>query len=221
VLGAEIPHYFKYVVSNINESTQPQVEHAKGIAGNAPECVVNIPTCTGDYLGVWDGSAPNPTDETIESHVSRDFQSGRLVDVINKGEPACFLTHWPGMYANGTGIAFRTFQGTVRRLNAGFRDRIRWMKLSEIARYWAAKELTAIVNANEKITLKAPFAAPGFTLEMPFCAATPAVHHGDRQTELRKVNSIQQLSDGTWTKASVEGRVIICFDLDKGDTTIS
>jgi hypothetical protein len=125
------------------------------------------------------------------------------------------------MYANGTGVAFRTFQGTVRRLNAGFRDRIRWMKLSQIARYWAAKELTAIVNANGKITLKAPFGTPGFTLDLPFHAAIPVVQHGDSQMELKKVRSTRQLSDGTWTKASVEGHVIICFNLEKGDTTIS
>jgi len=221
VLGAEVPHYFKYVVTNINESTQPQVEHAKGIAGDAPECVVNIPSCTGDYLGTWDGSSPNPTEETIESHVSGDFQSGRLVDVINKGEPACFLTHWPGMYANGTGISYRTFQGTVKRLNAGFGDRIRWMKLSEIARYWAAKELTAIAKTNGKLTLKAPFGTPGFTLELPFHAATPVVTHGAGRTELKKVNSTRQLLDGTWTEAGVQGRIIICVHLEKGATTIS
>jgi hypothetical protein len=125
------------------------------------------------------------------------------------------------MYANGTDIAFRTFQGTVRRLNAGFRERIRWMKLSEIARYWAAKELTAIVNANRKTTLKAPFGTPGFTLDLPFHTSAPVVQHGDSQMELKKVSSTQQLSDGTWTKASVEGRVIICFKLEKGATTIS
>ena len=221
VLGAEIAHYFKYVVTDLKQSTQPQVEHARGIAGDAPECVVNIPTCTGDYLGVWDGSAPNPTDETIESHVSEDFQSGRLADVIRKGEPACFLTHWPGMYANGTGIAFRTFKGTVKRLNAGFRDRIRWMKLTEIARYWAAKELTGIARANGKLTLKAPFGTPGFTLELPGKDAAPLVTHGDRKTELKKARSPQHLSTGTWTEASVEGRIIACINLEKGTTTIS
>lgn len=221
VCGAEIPHYFKYVVTNINDSTQPRVEYAKGIAGDAPECAVNIPSCTGDYLGSWDGSAPNPTDETIESHVSADFQSGRLVDVINKGEPACFLTHWPGMYANGTGIALRTFQGTVKRLNDGFSDRIRWMKLSEIARYWAAKELTAIDQANGTVTLKAPFGTPGFTLELPFHKAAPVMKYGDRVKEMKMVGAVQHLSAGTWTKASVEGRAIVCFDLEKGATMIS
>jgi hypothetical protein len=95
------------------------------------------------------------------------------------------------------------------------------MKLSEIARYWAAKELTAIVNANEKITLKAPFGTPGFTLDLPFHAAAPVVQHGDRRTALKKVSSTQQLSEGTWTKAGVEGHVIVCFNLEKGATTIS
>jgi len=125
------------------------------------------------------------------------------------------------MYANGTGIAFRTFQGTVKRLNAGFRDRIRWMKLSEIARYWAAKELTAIANANGKVTLKAPFGTPGFTLELPFNIAAPVVKHGSGETALKKIGSTQQLSAGTWTEAGVEGRMIVCFDLEKGVTTIS
>jgi hypothetical protein len=211
----------KYVVTDLNESTQPQVEHATGIAGDAAECVVNIPTCTGDYLGVWDGSAPNPTDETIESHVSADFQSGRLAEVILKGEPACFLTHWPGMYANGTGIAFRTFKGTIQRLNAGFHDRIRWMKLSEIARYWAAKELTAIASAHGKVTLKAPFAAPGFTLELPFSEGAPVVKTGARETQLEEVSSPQRLSAGTWTQAGVSGRIVVCVDLERGTTTIS
>ena len=125
------------------------------------------------------------------------------------------------MYANGTGIAFRTFTGTIKRLNAGFRERIRWMKPSEIARYWAAKELTAIDNANGKTTLKAPFATPGFTLALPSHTSAPVVQHGDSRTELQKVSSTQQLSDGTWTRAGIQGHTVVCFQLEKGTTTIS
>ena len=95
------------------------------------------------------------------------------------------------------------------------------MKPSEIARYWAAKELTAIVSANGKTTLKAPFSAPGFTLELPFHTAAPVVQHGDSRTELKKVSSTQQLSDGTWTGAVIEGHAVVCFTLEKGTTTIS
>ena len=222
VLGSEIPHYFKYVVTDISDSTQPQVEAAAGIGGDTAQCIVNVPSCTGDYLGSWDGAAPNPTDETVERQISSDFTSGRLVEVINKGEPACFLTHWPGMYANGTGIAFRTFKETVRRLRRGFADRIRWMKLSEIARYWAAKELTAITveAADGTLRLKAPFSAPGFTLEIPTHAAPPLMRHGQSEHQFLEVASMKELSPRTWTKGATAGHRMLCFDLPKGESSI-
>lgn len=223
VFGSEVPHYFKYVVTDIKDSTQPQVEAASGIAGAAAQCIVNVPSCTGDYLGDWDGSAPNPTGETVDAQVSADFQSGRLVEVINKGEPACFLTHWPGMYANGTGIAFRTFKETVQRLNRGFGDRIRWMKLSEIARYWAAKELTEISvdTRTRELTLHAPFGTPGFTLEITESATPPVVRHMHHESQLVEVASPALLKGGTWTRSSAGGRRTVCFDLSKGATTVS
>ncbi|MFT5411750.1 MAG: hypothetical protein ACI9NC_004486, partial [Verrucomicrobiales bacterium] len=221
VFGSEVPHYFKYVVTDIKDSTQPQVEAARGIAGTAPECIVNVPSCTGDYLGSWDGASPNPTAEAVEGQVSADYQSGRLVEVIEKGEPACFLTHWPGMYANGTGIAFETFKQTVQRLNAGFKDRIRWMKLSEIARYWAAKELTAIAREGNKITLKAPFAAPGFTIEIPATGQAPSVGHAGETVELKTVGSRKELVAGSYTNSSKEGRLLACFDLAKGESRVT
>ncbi|MFW6171992.1 MAG: hypothetical protein ACODAD_16005, partial [Planctomycetota bacterium] len=114
-----------------------------------------------------------------------------------------------------------TFKGTVKRLNAGFADRIRWMKLSEIARYWAAKELTAIAKAKGAVTLKAPFGTPGFTLELPFNETPPVVKYGAGETELKKVGSPERLSAGTWTEADGEGRLVACFNLEKGTTTIA
>ncbi|MEM7014495.1 MAG: hypothetical protein AAF585_23790, partial [Verrucomicrobiota bacterium] len=153
--------------------------------------------------------------------ITEDFSSGRMVDVINKGEPACFLTHWPGMYANGTGIAFRTFQGIVKRLNAGFPKRIRWMKLTEIARYWAAKELTAIKREGESLKLHAPFGTPGFTLQLSASIA-PKLQHGGKTLELSRAKSLDQLTPGTWIETPDEdGATIACFDLEKGETTIS
>ncbi len=223
VLGAEVPHYFKYVVTNIAHSTQPQVEAARGISGDAAECIVNIPSCTGDYLGTWDGASPNPTAETVEAHVSADFQSGRLVDVIRKGEPACFLTHWPGMYANGTGIAFNTFKETVKRLNAGFKDRIRWMKLTEIARYWAAKELTEITLRDDIVHLGAPFATKGFTIEIPRTRPALTLRQSGTAHRLTRAESVRELRPGTWVPSgdAEAKRAIVCFDLEKGETTIA
>ena len=54
--------------------------------------------------------------------------------------------------------------------------RLIWMKNSEIARYWAARELTRIERSGKKITLTAPFAAPEFTLRLKAApGAVPAV----------------------------------------------
>ena len=80
-----------------------------------------------------------------------------------RGEPAYFLSHWPNMYANGTGQNFHSFQIIVKRLNAAYGGRFRWMKLSEIARYWAAKKLTRIESSDNVVTFYNRVATPNFT----------------------------------------------------------
>ena len=67
----------------------------------------------------------------------------------------------------------------------------------------------------------APFAAPGFTLELSGVVGAPIVRHGSSKTEMKKASAAPQLSAGTWTEAGGEGRIIVCFDLEKGTTTIS
>ena len=118
VFDVEVPHYFKYVVTDPDDSVSPRVEFARGIASDSPEFIVNIPSCTGDWFGPWHGGSPDPVDVVTDRHITADFQNGRMVEVIRKSEPACFLTHWPNMYANGTGQNFRSFQIIVERLNA-------------------------------------------------------------------------------------------------------
>ena len=47
------------------------------------------------------------------------------------------------------------------------------MKNSEIARYWAAKELTSITRGENSVQMQAPFACPGFTLRVIDIAGGP------------------------------------------------
>ena len=82
--------------------------------------------------------------------------------MINRGEPAIIACHWPGIYFGGKELGLKIFQEVVRRVHARYDDVV-WMKLSEIARYWAARELTRIETAGTAATLSAPFAAPDFT----------------------------------------------------------
>ena len=65
----------------------------------------------------------------------------------------------------------------MKRLHARY-DNLIWMKLSEIARYWAAKELTRIEPAGWEMRFHAPFAAKDFTVKVKVESAAPglAIH---------------------------------------------
>lgn len=220
----EVPHYFKYVVTDPKESVAPRVELARGIAGPNPECLVNIPSCTGDWFGSWHGGAPNPTSETAERHITEDGTDGRLVEVIEREEPAAFLTHWPGFYANGRDTAFAAFRTIVERLNRNYGERICWMKLSEIARYWAAKELTSIEQAENGFALSAPWSAPGFTITIPRTSEDPQFTVTGDKGDVLHLNRVEssKLSSGLAANSFrfTDETATLCFTLPKGRSQI-
>lgn len=213
VFSAEIPHYFRHLFTD-DRSVAPRVEYASGLKSNDPQCCVSIIGCTGDWFGGWDGLTPGSVDQFI----SEDLQSGRLVDIIGRGEPAILVCHWPGIYYNGEELGFNIFKEIVRRLNERY-DQLYWMKLSEIARYWAARELTHISKQNGAIALHAPFACPSFTLEIDtMWRSPPIVEHPGGATKLSEVAGPLQLKPGCYC---ADGKkVTACFDLGKGDNTL-
>jgi hypothetical protein len=94
VFAVDVPHYFKYVVSG-DESTMPKIEYRD--SGNSSsrdlrEFVVNVPAGTGDWFGGWDGSLESNPDK----YCNKDATTGRMVELIERGEPAVMLCHWPG-----------------------------------------------------------------------------------------------------------------------------
>lgn len=213
VFGSEIPHYFKFLYTD-DRSVVPRVEYAKGLNGNNPECVVSIIGCTGDWFGGWDGTEPGSPDQFIAA----DLKSGRMVDVIEKQEPAIMVCHWPGMYYNGTEHGFHVFQSVVDRLHKRF-DNLQWMKLSEIARYWAAKELTTITRTGNDITFNAPFGSPDFTMLLPTTTVTSMqLRHQDTVTALQIINDRLHLKAGTCCQK--DDGWLACFDLAKGQSVL-
>ena len=215
VFGAEIPHYFRHVYTDPEQSVAPRVEYAAGLSGTDPRCVVSIIGCTGDWFGGWDGLTPGHPDQCITG----DGKGGRLPQVIARGEPAVLVCHWPGIYFNGQETGFRVFQEVVRRLHTHF-DNLVWMKLSEISRYWAARELTEIrrqPGATEHVvTFRAPFACPDFTVSVPAGPGTAPrlAQEGTPPAPLREVAGPLQLASGTWTRDKEQ--IVACFDLPKG-----
>ena len=76
-----------------------------------PECVVSIIGCTGDWFGGWDGLETGHVDQFITA----DLKGGRLPQVIDRGEPAILVCHWPGIYYNGEEYGFNIFKEVVER----------------------------------------------------------------------------------------------------------
>jgi len=214
VYGAEIPHYFRDLHDQGDASVAPRVEYASGLEGPDPRCVVSMVGCTGDWTGGWDCTQPEGADRFITA----DLQTGRLVDVIQRGEPAFMVAHWTGIYWNGQELGFKIFQEVVRRLQARF-DHLVWMKLSEAARYWAARELTRLERQGESIACQAPFACPEFTVQFSLePQRIPQVRVNQTVTRLEEVRNRLQLKAGTWCRENQKATV--CFALPKGASQI-
>jgi hypothetical protein len=215
VFGAEIPHYFRHLFSEGPQSVAPRVEYASGLDGPDPRCVVSIIGCTGDWTGGWDNTPPGGVDKFITA----DLQGGRMVEIIQRGEPALALAHWTGIYWNGEEQGFKIWQEVVRRLHARF-DHLIWMKLSEVARYWAARELTRLELTGNRLRFTAPFSCPSFTVQfqMPANSAPRLAIAGQPAAPLTAVNQLLALKPNTWHRA--DQTVTACFDLPKGISTL-
>ena len=214
VCGAEVPHYLKYT-SATDASCQPRVEHVEGLETDHPRLVVNVRGATGDWFGGWSGDAQPDADR----YANRDATSGRMVDLIERGEPAVMLCHWPGLHSNGTKRGFERCKQVILALQARFGDRTIWLKAGELARYWAARELTGIERQEGRVTLTAPVAAPGFTLHVGSAAkVSPQLRRDNVPLPLGEVCTRAALKPGTWLREA--GGVIVCFDLPRGTITL-
>ena len=213
VFGAEIPHYFRHVFED-ERSVAPRVEYASGLDSPSPRCVVSIIGCTGDWFGGWDGLTPGSPDRFI----SADLQRGRLVEVIARGEPAIMVCHWPGLYFNGRLVGFGILKEVVRRLEQRYSNLV-WMNLSQISRYWAAKELTRIERRDGVILLHAPYACPSFTLSVASRqGGRPRLVASGEPKPLAEAANPLGLRPGTWCRT--QSGLVACFDLPRGDSEL-
>jgi hypothetical protein len=142
-----------------------------------------------------------------------------VVEVIERGEPAMMLAHWTGIYWNGEERGLKIFQEVVRRLTSRYGARLLWMKLSEVSRYWAAKELTQITAHPDRLEFQAPFACPNFTVKWATNAAGAPVLASDAgPTVLKEVPVGSALQAGSWAREG--GLVRAAFDLPRGGSRL-
>lgn len=217
VYGTDLPHYFKYVIGN--DRTDVKLEHVREPDSETPRVTANVPAATGDWFGGWDGDRESEGPR----YASEDGQSGRLVELIRQGRPAVMLCHWPGMYCNGSRRGYEDFRRVVRALREHYGEQTQWMKLSEMGRYEAAKQLTRFSPGRDgrSLFLQAPFDCPKFTIELVGTKERPQLKHADQTTALRKADSSSALDAGQWLPGPPRGpdnlpTVQLCFDLPQG-----
>ncbi len=210
IYGVNVSHFFRSVITDKEKSVAPVVMHKENIKSANPSCSVHIIGCTGDWFGGWDGLTPGDPDKFITA----DLNSGRMVDVIESGEPALMVCHWPGIYYNGEKLGFNIFKKVVSRLEQKYGSDIHWMKLSEIARYWAAKEFVSFEESKNGLVINAPFEAKDFTISMSMKIRNPVLHFGNEILSLTDFSSQGSIKSNSysWEK----GQTVMCFDLPKG-----
>ena len=215
VFKAEVPHYFRHLYSEGNESVAPRVEYARDLDSADPRCVVSIIGCSGDWTGGWDNTPTGGADKFI----TEDGQSGRMVDVIQRGQPAFAVAHWTGMYWNGQELGFQVWQDVVRRLHARF-DNLLWMKLSEVARYWAARELTRIERTGGRVDFRAPYGTANFTVQLSTTSSTAPTFAlaGQTPAPMTETKRLLDLKPGRWHRTGET--LTACFDLPKGNSQL-
>ncbi len=209
VYGAELPHFFKYGAEDLN--TEPALEFLGG-GRDVSRLALNIPVGTGDWFGGWDGDeTPQP-----DLYATADAASGRMVELIEAGRPAIMLCHWPGLYCHGSKRGFHAFQRVTTALAQRFSRQTLWMKLSDVGRYWAAKELTSLaLDDGSAVVIDAPLACRDFTIRVPRrLSKPPTLHHGDAVQPLREVRAAEQLEASTVLARDAE--FIACFPLAAG-----
>ena len=143
---------------------------------------------------------------------------GRVVKFIERGEPALMLAHWTGIYWNGQELGCKIFQEVVRRLHARF-DHLHWMKLSEVARYWAAKDITRIELQGTRIAFRAPFACPDFTVRFKAPEnSAPEFRAAGNAVPLKEVSNPLQLQPGTWPRE--REAITVWFALPRAESSL-
>ncbi len=213
VFGVNLSHFFRDVITEPGKSVEPQIYAIDQSSPYHTECAVHIIGCTDDWFGGWDGLTPGNADKMITG----DLSSGRIVEVIEKNEPAIMVCHWPGIYFNGDKYGFHILKEVVQRLNRKYQH-LFWMKQSEIARYWAAKKLTTFSTSGKNIVINAPFETSWFTLAIPGKHRSFRLMHEGKPQEFTKVLQPLTLDENSFYNGKNES--IICFHLPAGDSLI-
>jgi hypothetical protein len=105
-------------------------------ASDGPFGVYDLMPNAGDHFGIWEN---NPKRVDPDYYITEDGKSGVVVRRVQAGAPYCmWYSHWQGLNP-AKGVGWPAFTTVIERIGKHLRDRIIWMRPSEITdRYHAA-----------------------------------------------------------------------------------
>jgi|GEM_PF-56278 len=209
VNGIKLGYYF-LDVDEKSAKVLPKIMYLDQANG---EVVVSIPAATVEPM--WEAvSGKGEVNLMADYFVTADGQKGRFLDLMKTGSYLTFYTHWQSLYGNGTRKGLLAVQEIERRVNQHLGDRVKWMKVSEIARYFTAGQTCKITTSQEKekvtLILNAPFTCPDFTLSFDLIIDTDIAITIDGQP-VTKVAARRELKENGWVRDG--SKVYLSFPL--------
>ena len=124
------------------------------------------------------------------------------------------------MYCNGTQEGFERFKEVVEALNRTFSDDIVWLKVSEIATYWAAKETLGFQWSGSELWVTTQHSCPELTLKLEGrFAPTKLKQDVDQPTTLKRVSSKSNLVKNSFYIGTAN--TWVCFDKVAGKSLLA
>ena len=87
---------------------------------------------------IWDSMETAQTDDAYvhsvaDKFLTEDATAGRLPELLRAGEPIIFHSHWQSLFSNGRETGLRILDEVGRRVQAGWGNKVRWLKCSDLA----------------------------------------------------------------------------------------
>ncbi|KYH37479.1 MAG: hypothetical protein AYL29_007110 [Candidatus Bathyarchaeota archaeon B24] len=234
VYGAGLAWYF-LKVDKRSYVVYPRLAYLDKYRG---EAVVSIVSGNDDVI--WSTMTPESRRswsrrrllEYADYYITGDGKAGRLVELLNAGSYVVFHTHWNSLWSNDARHGLAVMEEVLKRINTLIGDRVLWMKLSEIACYYAAsKTLDIHVDKSPdhlRLFVDNRFPCPDLTVSFNcgFKVDEVYLEKGSfrsgwteaktSETVMKLEKSVDELRPNTWVQKGE--RLIICFDNRLGNT---
>jgi hypothetical protein len=156
------------------------------------------------YPETLKGKVYGSVSKMADYFVTVDGTGGRFRDLMKTDSYLIWYTHWGSMtcvYSDGTRRGWLAVQEIVRRINQHLGDQVKWMKISEAARYCVVSQTYEVKCSQGKgktvLTFTSPFACPDFTVSCDV-ASDGGIALSCAQNRMHEVHSRKDLKENSW-----------------------